>query len=300
VEILPYSETVGKEFHWKHDVASCGDFSGAITNPNFASIDGLLPKMMHCPASPLPPLGQSAETISEANKKAVGGSTRGIAMPSYVGIAGSAPDMLGVLPTQSVAGPHGRNTRDGKYGILSSSGVFPANQQIRHGGLRDGPGHVILVGEQSAWGYDDYFDPPLNFDLRSSWAGGAYKGSGGNYGTLNTAAEGINGSGDARCFNITTVRYGINATMKIDTEKLRPGIIVHPAAPIPEPPEGKPPKKAPNVGPGPGHNHGIFSAHPGGAHVLFADGHAEFKSQDIDLVTLQMLVTRDDGNVTNH
>jgi prepilin-type processing-associated H-X9-DG protein len=298
VEMLPYTESVGKEFRWNHQVASSGDFAGVVPNPNLAAIDGLLPRVMRCPASPLPEFGSSSNTISESNAKALGHAPRGIAMPSYVAISGSAPDMMGVSPTQSVAAVHGRTTREGQYGILSASGAFPPNQPLKHAGLRDGVGHVIVIGEQSTWGYDDYFDPPLTFDLQSCWPGGAYKGAGGNYGNINPNAEGINGSGDERCFNITTIRYPIN-TILVDTEKPKAGIIAHPTGPIPEPPEGKQPKKAPPQPPGPGHNQGIFSAHPGGAHVLYGDGHVEFKTNEMDLPTLQMLVTRDDGNIVN-
>jgi prepilin-type processing-associated H-X9-DG protein len=63
---------------------------------------------------------------------------------------------------------------------------------------------------------------------------------------------------------------------------------------IPPPPEGKKPKPLDKLPPGPGHNQGIFSAHDGGANVLFADGHVQFLNEKIDLRVLQLLSTRDD------
>jgi prepilin-type processing-associated H-X9-DG protein len=244
----------------------------------------------------LPPLSDPNKTYSQANRDSLDHPAKGVALPDYVALAGSAPDMMNIRPDQSVIGPHGRNTRDGPWGILSGSGAFPPNQAMRHASLRDGVGNVIIVGEQSTWGIDPYYNPPLQYDLRSSFPDGGYKGAGGNYGGLNPEAEGINGSGDDRCFNITTVRYAINA-VTLDAEKLPKGIVANPIGPPPRLPRDKKPKNIPQHPTGPGHNHGIFSVHVGGANVLFGDGHVEFKSEQMDLPTLQMLVTRDDGHV---
>ncbi|HWB00182.1 MAG TPA: DUF1559 domain-containing protein [Pirellulales bacterium] len=294
VELLPFIAD-GRKTQWQQ-VASSGDFSGNVVNPNYTIVDGLLPNVMRCPSSPLPSFNNPADQVSRTNRESLDRKAKGIALPDYVAIAGSAPDLLGLGAHPSLLGPAGRNTQDGPLGILSASGAFPPNQALRHAALRDGVGNVILVGEQSTWGLDDYYKPALQYDLRSCGTGGAYKGAGGDYGLLNPSAEGINGSGAERCFNITTVRYPINH-VAIDAEKLPPGMIASPATEPPKLPKDKPPKTIASLPPGPGHNHGIFSVHPGGAHVLFADGRVEFKSAEMDLTTLLMLVTRDDGGV---
>ena len=48
-----------------------------------------------------------------------------------------------------------------------------------------------------------------------------------------------------------------------------------------------------NAGP----NNGLASAHVGGVQILLADGSARFLSNNVDMATLRMLSTRDDGGV---
>ncbi|MBN8628574.1 MAG: DUF1559 domain-containing protein, partial [Planctomycetes bacterium] len=55
-----------------------------------------------------------------------------------------------------------------------------------------------------------------------------------------------------------------------------------------------PPPPYPAEGYGPGHNQPIISAHPGGAHMLFADGSASFMNEAMDLMLLLRMATRDD------
>jgi prepilin-type processing-associated H-X9-DG protein len=293
VDVLPQA---GTTLAWDQHLLGSGDFNGAVGNPNIKLVDGLAPAIMFCPASDLSLLNDPAKAVSAGNRELLGGRAQGLAVPHYVAIAGSAPDMLGLSPEQPVSGPHGRNTKDGPLGILSASGAFPPNQTINLSSLRDGQSHVILVGEQSGYGIEDFYETPLRHELRSAWPAGAYTGAGGQYGYLNAETEGINGTGEERCFNITTVRYGIN-TRSVDAEKPRPGIIAERVDAYPPPPKEKKPKHPVSQPPGPGHNQGIFSVHEGGANVLFADGRVEFMNDDMEVYALQMLVTRDDGNI---
>ena len=46
-----------------------------------------------------------------------------------------------------------------------------------------------------------------------------------------------------------------------------------------------------------GPNNGIFSPHPGGAQVVISDGSVRFLSENLNLRTLKLLATRDDGQV---
>ncbi|QDV66397.1 hypothetical protein Poly24_00820 [Rosistilla carotiformis] len=46
-----------------------------------------------------------------------------------------------------------------------------------------------------------------------------------------------------------------------------------------------------------GTNNGIFSAHPGGSLVAISDGSVRFVSENLELRTLKLLATRDDGQV---
>ncbi len=75
----------------------------------------------------------------------------------------------------------------------------------------------------------------------------------------------------SRSFNITTIRYAPNAVTTTGGTTL------------------------PGVGNNDGPNNGIYSAHQGGVHVLLADGSTHFISENIDMLTLKLLATRDDG-----
>ena len=90
---------------------------------------------------------------------------------------------------------------------------------------------------------------------------------------------------------MTTVRYGINYFI---TGKK--GIVTDPPLPRPakEGEEPPPPPPYPPEGYGPGHNHPITSPHPGGATVLMAGGGTKFLNQNIDLIILLRMATRDD------
>ncbi len=48
-----------------------------------------------------------------------------------------------------------------------------------------------------------------------------------------------------------------------------------------------------------GLNNEIFSFHPGGANVLFMDGHVSFLRDGVDIIVLRALITRDGGEVTS-
>lgn len=70
-----------------------------------------------------------------------------------------------------------------------------------------------------------------------------------------------------RLFNITTVRYQPNSNQI----------------------------SLPGRGNNDGTNNGLFSAHSGGVHCLIGDGAVKFISENIDMLNLRLLCTRDDG-----
>ena len=288
VEILPHVSASDALSRWQQ-VASSGSFSTDTLNPNFKSVAARQWHIMNCPSSPLPIFNRPLEHVSVANRQSIAGAFAGIATPSYVAIAGSAPDQRRTARTSAETAsdePQGRNTRDGALGILSGSGAFPPNRAVRVAALRDGQQHTMLIGEQANWYFDRQYEPPVLYDLRSSWPGGAYLGARAPYSDLGTSAEGANGSGEAPCYNITTVRYRINDPV------LQAGRIAQPRGMLPSRPTALP---AVNTTSGPGHNQGLFSAHGGGVNVLFADGSVRFLSDSTDVAVLLRLATCDDG-----
>jgi len=291
--IMPYSDMKDLSKGWQN-VPDSGNFGAAGENPNVAAADGYRQSLFFCPSSPLPPTNDPARHWSEATRRALGaGQPAGIAVPSYAALAGGAPDARDVDVTKMISQAAGRNTSDGPYGILSSSGMMPVNRRIAEASARDPKGKTILLVEQSGQGRNDALDPPDLYDLRSAWPRGMFMGSTGDYGDLRPTADGVNGSGDARAWNVTTLRYPINTRKVLD----QPGIVVDPATPRPANPDDPPPPVPPYPpeGYGPGHNHGIIAAHPGGAHVLMADGSVRFLNEEMDLPLLLEISTRDDG-----
>ena len=287
LDLLPYAGVDRSPDAPRRNLVN-GDFAHGA-NPLVTELDGLWPMFMRCPSSTLPIANQPARHFSPENRALFGNRTpRGLAVPSYVAVAGSAPDMRRV-DLARLDQPQGRNTRDGALGILSSSGAFPPNQARQLAHLTDGQGHTLLVIEQSDWGRDAQFEPPLLMDLRSGWPGGAYLGGEGRYGELGVEAEGINGSGEAVCANVTTLRWPINtrylrAGMRGDTQARLVPRAANPALPRAD--------AAPHR---PGHNQGWFSPHAGGAHGLMADGSVRFFNDAMERDVMLRLATRDDG-----
>jgi len=297
LRIMPFSDLKQFAADWK-SVADEGDFGVPAENPNVLIADGYRQTLFFCPSSPLPPMNDPLRDLSAANRKLLGDRVpQGIAVPMYAAVAGGAPDARDADVSQLLSQPFGRNTHDGKYGILSESGVMPVNRRVADAAVTDSKGKTIILVEQSDYFRNDALDPPDYYDPRSAWPKGAFMGSTGDYGQLSSTAPGINGSGEARVWNVTSVRYPINSRKAID----RPGVVVDPA-PLRPAKEGDPPPEQPPYPPagyGPGHNHGIIAAHPGGAHVLMADGSAHFLNETMDLKLLLELVTRDDGTDSN-
>jgi hypothetical protein len=293
VEILPYVDIETPIKNWKRDVPDSGDFTRPTANPNVPMADGLQLTIFYCPSSELPLFADPARNMSEANRKALGREAKGIPVPMYVAIAGSAPDGLKYDQLSNKNVPSGRNTRDSQYGILSGSGAFPPNSGLEHAALSDQKSKIILVSEQSDYVRDDSLDPPDLFDVRNSWPRGAFMGTRGNYQVPRATFEDVNGKGTERCWNITTVRYPLN----FRDIKGKPGIVTEPPRPRPAK-EGDPLPEIPIYPPeknGPGHNNPLISGHPGGVQLLMADESVQFYNSDMDMRVLILLSTRDDG-----
>lgn len=132
-------------------------------------------------------------------------------------------------------------------------------------GVTDGTTNTIIVGEHS------------NFILASP--GGTRTaiviGTHGIMmgGDTATRIEAAPGGTFGRQFNLTTVRYSPNAPA-----------VVNDAA-------------WPGIGDNFGSNNPLNSAHVGGIHVLLCDGSVRFLSDNINMLTLRRLCTRDDGQV---
>lgn len=299
--IMPFLDLGETAHKWKR-VPGSGDFGADGENPNLHLADGLWQPFFLCPSSPLPPQNRPPQHFSDANRQALNNGARGILVPSYAAVAGGAPDAKEIDVAQFLSQSHGRNTTDGKYGILSASGLLPVNQSIADAAIRDPQAKTLLIVEQSDYGRNEALDPPDLYDLRSAWPNGLFMGATGDYQNPSLTAKGIDGDGSARVWNVTTIRYPINTrAVFVKPDVVRPGYVFDPAPPraaAPDQPAPEPPPY-PREGYGPGHNHGINSAHPGGAHALMADGSIRFLNEALDLTILLLFATRDDGREVN-
>lgn len=177
--------------------------------------------------------------------------------PHYVGIGGAVAN-TGV----GFVEPRNRNND----GCCSSGGDNPSPNQGIHswGGM--------LVGENNQTiSLKDAQDGSTNVILVAEGSNWAFRDTNPKvhhveqHGWIMGTAGG-NGS-RARRFNTTSVRYPINT---------RDVAIA-------------------GIGRNNGANNGIHSAHTGGATILLGDGSARFLSENIDMLTLLRMCTRDDG-----
>ncbi|MBI3462637.1 MAG: DUF1559 domain-containing protein [Planctomycetes bacterium] len=146
-------------------------------------------------------------------------------------------------------------------GQISSGGLLVANRSVKLPEVTDGTAHTLLVGETSDFAVNSQ---GVKFRIDGGSVNGWLSGTNApgtppTYGTPNNP-----------CWNCATIKYAVG-TRQYDL----PGIWnTH------------------------GPNNPLLSAHPGGAEALFLDASVRFLSATIELRTLQLLATRDDGTPT--
>lgn len=152
-------------------------------------------------------------------------------------------------------------------GSLSSGGMMLVNDVTRMKDASDGTSNIVMVGEVGGSLVTTTYQAAIQAQHAHTITGNRVfiGGSGPHSWTMGTQGTGQRPGN--RTFNLTTVRYAPN-TQNYD----QAGINV-------------------NFGP----NNPLNSAHTGGVHVLFADGHVGFLSDNINLDTLKHVCIRDDG-----
>ncbi len=179
VGILPYAEGGPVYQQWNQIMSYNGDLgtTGNLpTNqippnntapnplyPNVRAAHKFKPAYMTCPSSPL----QSSFMTPSVSTLVPAGPAE-IVIPTYVGIAGAyAPaTTLGSSPggTAYAMGLNSANvyvyesrSSAGPQGLIAGGGTLIPNKSTSFAALaRDGTTNVIMVGEQSAWGYVRY------------------------------------------------------------------------------------------------------------------------------------------------
>lgn len=184
-----------------------------------------------------------------------------VACPSYVGIAGASNDSqfeeLRVTPCCDV---------DSDAGEISGGGSLVPNRAIRLREVTDGQSKTLVVGESSGTlTSQSQSEHRIDGAFPMGWITGTRaQGTPPNYQyRLATGATVRPAS-----WNITTIRYPPNVT---DYD-------------------------LPGIDDDRGANNPLASAHPGGVHVLHLDGAVTMLHDDLELLVLKQLSTRDDGD----
>ena len=184
--------------------------------------------------------------------------------PQYVGISGAADGngftndpMHPQRTCCDCCSSVGGNTYGG---ISARGGVLVPIKAIKIRDIIDGTSYTLVVGECSDYALDA---AETRVQINS------------NHGWMMGTPSGDQNSG-TRKFNITTIRYAPNAVRQIGAVPGGGGLGLD------------------GVGNNDGPNNGIYSPHAGGVHVLFADGSTHFISENIDMLTLKRLASRDD------
>ena len=180
--------------------------------------------------------------------------------PQYVGIAGAADGNGFVNVSGRVKGcclQSGTAT-----GVISSGGLLTPVRSRNISTCSDGTSNTLIVGEISAYGRD-----PLGTLLQINGFLGFQAGSLSNVAVEDwPVASGLFN----RVLNLTTIQY---------------------------PPNSNRSTANPGVNPNIGSNNPLLSEHTGGTQGARADGSVHFMSQNIDLLLLRLVATRDDGQV---
>ncbi len=152
-------------------------------------------------------------------------------------------------------------------GLISGAGTLVPAKCIGFKDMSDGTTNVMAIGEGSNFVYNV---APAAGGTRSTQVNGTH---GIMMGTPSLTPVENAGNNYNRVFNVTTVRFSPNAPV-IENDANWPGI-----------------------GDNFGSNNPLNSAHTGGVQILLGDGSARFISDNIDMRTLRLLCTRNDGQV---
>lgn len=215
------------------------------------------------------PVARCPASIYPLWARGTGNADDGFQRPTYTCVMGSD-----VHPTTDTTA---------QYGPVSGGGILVLGGGIKVSQVTDGTSNTILVGETSDFAMDAsgkheiLVDNDRGFHMGTSYVSKPPNGPGsmnllasqpGAVTTCNNSTPGNDcRPNPQRCYNTTTVRYGLNNksfqfSYMGDLQCNRP----------------------------------IQSVHPGGANLLFADGRVEFLITSINLTTLKNLADRDDGN----
>lgn len=262
VYILPYVDQgpIYNQLGFEGGASFRAQYSGlptALVPPSNQNVvlQGFKAPLGNCPSSSLPTVG-----VAGTSGAPTGGNPQ---LWDYVGIMGAYPDPAGRTGFNSITGYDG--TQYGNQGMLCV--------QIKKGvkDCVDGTSNTMIVAENSGW-VASASGGRVNVDLRSNYFGAWLGWTGLAYSSNRVDAKGVpwagTGGSEPDCWStgVACVRYAPN------TKVAGPG--------------AQQMYEANNI---------LNSFHPGGIHILLADGSVRFVSDNINLQTLLGIACGDDG-----
>lgn len=234
VQVIPYIEQVQMYEKFDQNGSTNGSKNTGWGNTNnLDAVANIELAVLLCPSTTLPKTSGSWDSAKKTPQT------------NYVGISGSVNHSTAATWSHS-----GYSAND----IVSRGGVLPHDRKKRIDDIRDGTTNTIAVGEQSDWCVDASM---TRNDCRST--GGSF-----HYGFFR--------DGNARLYNVTTVRHPINT--KTSTAA---GVSGSGAWQL--------------------NNNPLQAAHTGGALAAMADGSVQFLSESLDINVLFNLSDIDDGQI---
>lgn len=184
----------------------------------------------------------------------------------YIGVGGAADgdgftnsSLHPNLTRTGCCQPSGQNHAGGQFAF---GGMLLPNQTKATRDATDGLTNQILLAEASDYARD-VNDNPIDIQGTHGWLMG-----------VDSASQTPSGN---RMFNLTFINYPPN-WVKV------PGNVT---------------LSGQGIGNNFGVNNGIYSPHAGGAHVVIGDGGVHFLADNIDMLILRRVCTRDDGQIAS-
>lgn len=257
VEILPYLEQAALHGRLGFTPTSC--YRGNLLSSDTNALYNVVVNAYQCPSSRFP-------ALYDANTSDLTGivkdTTNRVMCADYVGIAGAV--------TSAGADPFGRTNlvvaskATGSGGWTSRSGMLGMKaNSVKN--CTDGTSKTIMVGEQSG----QAFGVEVSANRHGAWAGWHNIGSFDI--DVDTMSYTTGYTGNLWAGGITTVTVQPNwfwATSRVNPEQNTTAT-----------------------------NTVLNSFHPGGIHVMLADGSVRFLAENVSLGTLQRLCCKEDGGV---
>jgi prepilin-type N-terminal cleavage/methylation domain-containing protein/prepilin-type processing-associated H-X9-DG protein len=228
------------------DSSGWGGSSGAN---NAQQASGVILRIYRCPATTLPDEPPPGMTPPGT----VPGSF--VASNNYVGISGAVP---GLIP-----GYNDTRYNTGGGGIASGGGLLFGGGRVKISAIADGSSNTLLISEQS--------DQVVLADgTKVDWS------AGGLHGWMigsNQTTPAPTPNGDNRTFQMTTIRYRINAR-GFNGDCASEGVCQNLGSNIP-----------------------LSSTHSGGVNAVYGDGSVRFLSDAMSVTALAQAASRADGTV---